>query len=254
MKRPSFQFYPGDWQKDAALRMCSVSARGLWIDMLCIMHQGSPYGYLKVNEKVIHVDNLARMVGATTQEVQGWLQELEGAGVFSRDDSGCIISKRMIRDEQVRSARAAGGVLGGNPHLKNAPEKVVAKVNHPANLEPTPSSSSSSSTSVSKDLSGKPDEPRPNHNKEAVEILSFLNEKTGRRYQPVNENIKLITARLKGGASVSECRQVIARKTREWKSNPDMEKYLRPATLFNATKFAQYVGELVPPNPSGAPQ
>jgi hypothetical protein len=46
MKRPADQFYPGDWLNDAALRACSLAARGLWKDMNCIMHQGHPYGHL----------------------------------------------------------------------------------------------------------------------------------------------------------------------------------------------------------------
>lgn len=148
MKRPSFQFYPGDWLNDAALRSCSVGARGLWIEMICLMHQGSTYGYLKVNNKVILPPNLARMVGATLPEIEGWLQELSDAGVFSIDDDGAIFSRRMIRDEEIRQARAAGGIKGGNPSLKTqngGSDKVGVKVNLPSNLQPTPSSSSSSS-------------------------------------------------------------------------------------------------------------
>lgn len=80
---------------------------------------------------------------------------------------------------------------------------------------------------------------------QAVEVLQFLNEKTGRAYRPVEANLKLITARLKSGATPSECYQVVAKKSREWKGNAEMDQYLRPATLFNATKFEQYVGELV---------
>ena len=144
MKRPSFQFYPGDWLNDAALRMVSVGARGLWIDMLCIMHQGSEYGYLKVNNKVILNSNLSRMVGSTLSEVEGWLSELNDAGVYSIDESGCIHSRRMIRDEEIRKARAEGGFKGGNPNLKSK-----NKVNLKPNLNPTPSSSSSSSSSSS---------------------------------------------------------------------------------------------------------
>jgi hypothetical protein len=112
------------------------------------MHEGSPYGYLKVNLKVILPPNLARIVGATLQETEGWLAELEYAGVFSRDQDGAIFSRRMIRDESIREARACGGKLGGNPALKDNHKvggKVVEKVNLPANLQPTPSSSSSSS-------------------------------------------------------------------------------------------------------------
>jgi hypothetical protein len=142
-KRPSFQFYPGDWLNDAALRMVSVPARGLWMDMLCLMHQGSEYGYLKVNHKAILPANLARIVGATISEVEGWLDELENAGVFSRCETGSIFSRRMIRDEEIRKARADGGKLGGNPELKGK-----NKVNLPPNLQPTPSSSSSSSSSL----------------------------------------------------------------------------------------------------------
>lgn len=80
---------------------------------------------------------------------------------------------------------------------------------------------------------------------QAIQILKFLNEKTGRAYRPVDTNLKLIEARLKSGATLRDCFQVIAKKTREWKSDAKMAEYLRPATLFNATKFEQYVGELV---------
>lgn len=59
MKRPAFQFYPGDWQRDAALRSCSVPARGLLIEMICIMHDAEPYGHLRVNGKPITVPTQA---------------------------------------------------------------------------------------------------------------------------------------------------------------------------------------------------
>ena len=39
MKLPSFQFYPGDWMKDPGLRSVSLEARGLWIDMLCLLFE-----------------------------------------------------------------------------------------------------------------------------------------------------------------------------------------------------------------------
>lgn len=153
MKRPSFQFYPGDWLNDVALRMVSVGARGMWIEMICLMHQGSEYGFLKVAGKVILPSNLSRMIGATLPETEGWLKELLDAGVYSIDDGGCIFSRRMIRDEEIRQARARGGIKGGNPNLlgKKKPEQ---KVNLPGNLPPTPSSSSSSSSS-------KPKPPKP---------------------------------------------------------------------------------------------
>jgi len=146
MKRPSFQFYPADWLRDTALRTCSVGARGLWIDMICFMHEGAPYGHLKVGNKVILPSNLAGMVGATLLETEGWLAELESGGVFERTEEGCILSRRMIRDENLRNLRASGGKLGGNPALKvNLPPNLEGQSK--VNRKPTPSSSSSSSSS-----------------------------------------------------------------------------------------------------------
>jgi len=145
MKRPSFQFYPSDWLRDTALRSCSTGARGLWIDMICFMHEGSPYGYLKVADKVILPSNLARMVGEPLEVVQGWLHELQESGVYDVDN-GAIFSRRMIRDEELRQKRSEGGKLGGNPNLK-----VNHKVIQEDKQKPTPSSSSTSSPSKKKD-------------------------------------------------------------------------------------------------------
>ena len=145
-KRPAFQFYPGDWLRDTGLRSCSAAARGLWMDILCFMHEGSPYGYLKVNHKVILAPNLARMCGLTLQETEGCLAELAEAGVFETDEEGVIFSRRMIRDEELRNKRAACGHLGGNPTLKDNP-KVGVCLSTEVKQKPTPSSSSSSSSS-----------------------------------------------------------------------------------------------------------
>ena len=147
MKRPSFQFYPSDWLRDTALRSCSNGARGLWIDMICYMHEGNPYGHLKVGDKVILPSNLARMVGLTIEETEGYLAELKEAGVYDLDPDGTIVSRRMIRDENLRNMRASGGKLGGNPALMDK-GKVNLKVIHEVKQKPTPSSSSSSTSSI----------------------------------------------------------------------------------------------------------
>ncbi|CBJ38307.1 protein of unknown function [Ralstonia solanacearum CMR15] len=116
-KRPAFQFYPADWRKDTALQGCSLLARGLWHEMLCLMHECEPYGHLSVNGKPMKPSQIARLVGITEKEYGRLLDELFDAGVPSRTDDGCICSRRMVRDEQLRNARAEGGKKGGNPDL-----------------------------------------------------------------------------------------------------------------------------------------
>lgn len=161
MKRPSFQFYPGDWLRSTDLRSCSVPARGLWIEMLALMHEGEPYGHLKVGKKPIDGQTLARMVGAASDEVEAWLAELEHAGVLSKSGS-TIYCRRMVRDEEFRQKRAEYGQLGaeygilGKDHgikggrPRNPPYTPVSET--PVKPPPASASASSSSSSNQKPL------------------------------------------------------------------------------------------------------
>lgn len=98
MSQPWLKFYPRDWRGDQALRMVSLSARGLWIEMLCIMHEATPYGHLVIGAKPVEDAALARFVGSSVEEVHELLVELSAAGVFRRARGGVIFSKRMTDD------------------------------------------------------------------------------------------------------------------------------------------------------------
>lgn len=100
----------------------------------------------------------------------------------------------------------------------------------------------------SKTLSGKPDVSALKADAKA--ILAFLNAKAGRAYRENDANLDFIVARLREGYTPQECKQVVAKKCREWSADEKMAEYLRPATLFNRTKFNQYAGELVVPQES----
>ena len=87
-----------------------------------------------------------------------------------------------------------------------------------------------------------------NYTTEAHEVLAFLNKKAGTRYEPVEANLRLIRARLKEADRPAwRLKQLVSVKAAEWPLGHDMRKYLRPATLFNREKCAQYLGQLPPP-------
>lgn len=73
-------------------------------------------------------------------------------------------------------------------------------------------------------------------------VLDALNQKTGKAFKYTDSNLRLIEARLKE-YSVEDCLKVIGIKCSQWKNDPQMNKYLRPETLFNATKFGGYLNE-----------
>lgn len=116
---PWFKFHAADWMSDPSLRMCSLAARGAWIDLLAIMHgSNANRGYLRLpNGAPMQPVHIARIVGCTTDEADAIVRELEEAAVFSRTEDGCIYSRRMVRDEAEYQTFAAYGAKGGNPSV-----------------------------------------------------------------------------------------------------------------------------------------
>lgn len=114
MRRPSFQFYPADWRADVELRSCSVAARGLWIDLMCLAHECEPYGHLIVNGRAMTAAQIAGQIGLTQAECKRLLQELIDNGVARVNEAGAVYSKRMVADEEFRQKRAEIGRANGN--------------------------------------------------------------------------------------------------------------------------------------------
>lgn len=152
MKRPSFQFYPADWSANSNLRRCTHEEKGIWIDVMCLLHDQEEYGVVRWSLKEI-----AQAIGSTVQKVRGLVTK----GVFKGADTGAIcapliyiprsgrkdgapvmlipqqsgpiwFSSRMVEDEYKRVLR---GELGGAP--KPAPD-LSPKGGIGATPKPTP--------------------------------------------------------------------------------------------------------------------
>jgi hypothetical protein len=144
VKRPAFMFYPADWRKDPGLQSCGIVARGVWWEMLCLMHECEPYGTLSRNGTPLPDAAVAALIRVRLDAYSRATRELESAGVFSRDDNNVIYSRRMVRDERIRELRAAAGKQGGNPVLLKQKQDFAypnsgGLLNHASNLDPTPS-------------------------------------------------------------------------------------------------------------------
>lgn len=72
------------------------------------------------------------------------------------------------------------------------------------------------------------------------EVIDYLNQRTGKHFRPENKTTRRhINARIKDGYSLEDLKRVIDLKAGEWMGT-EMEKYLRPETLF-AGKFEGYL-------------
>jgi hypothetical protein len=118
-RQPWLKWYPSDWRAEPGLRMCGWAARGLWIDMLGLMHEAEPYGHLVINGNAPTPKQLAMLLGGgSPRDVERLLAELEGAGVFSRTPDGTVYSRRMVRDR----GRAQEGRDWANKRWANGEE------------------------------------------------------------------------------------------------------------------------------------
>ena len=202
MKRPAFQFYPADWRNNAKLRRCSEAARGVWMDVLCVLHDSDEYGVCRWP-----LVDLARAAGANLKLVKELAQKdvLKGSDkntapyvytprhagkngdpvtLVDTDGGPCWYSSRFVRDEWVRLRRGSTTQFSS----ENQPPKIEPKT--PPKPKPKggigdrqgdgPTSSSSSTsigipTLVAKDGdSGNRhrDDERPNSPAEWIEVFA----------------------------------------------------------------------------------
>lgn len=78
-------------------------------------------------------------------------------------------------------------------------------------------------------------------NEDIESVLRYLNLTLGTKYRNCPSTVRHINARLDEGYTIDDFFNVIDNKYEEWKDT-DMEKYLRPDTLFG-TKFDIYLNQ-----------
>jgi hypothetical protein len=164
---PAIQLYFGDWIKDKQLSFCSWGARGVWIHVMGLMHNGEEYGVLRQP-----LSKIAQAVGAPPK----LLRELVEQGAMRGCDKGmhaAVVwapkharttgaevvllpeqqgpiwySFRMVKDAYVRSRRGESSRFGDAPKTPIGDESGAPPMPPPNALEGDgPSSSSSSSSS-----------------------------------------------------------------------------------------------------------
>lgn len=92
--------------------------------ILCICAKADPVGYLTVEGNALTHDDLSLLIGRPVSEIVPLMNELSTRGVSSRDASGRIYNRRMVRDCKKTAVAKKNGKLGGNPSLSNQKENI----------------------------------------------------------------------------------------------------------------------------------
>lgn len=168
---PWSKFFWSDWESDQGLRLCSLAAQGLWMRLLCVAAKHEPKGYVAIKGNPLTANDIARLAGASESEAETLMDELDRNGVYSRDRTGRIYSRRMLRDEKRAKTSRKNGKNGGNPSLRKQrgiqprvipPDKGRVKTQRPEAIcqkpeELSPNVDSSLSSSPSSDDVGDAD-------------------------------------------------------------------------------------------------
>ena len=190
MKRPAFQFYPDNWRNNSNLRRCSWAARGVWIEVICLMHDSERYGCLPWSLKEIAqalgcpISLLRELVekgvlkGADAGEIEPYSYtprsgRREGAPVvlIERQPAPFWFSSRMVRDEHIRGVRGEGTRYGdpsagsSNPSPKGgekpSPKGGFGEAPKAASMPPKSDGPSSSTPTSYRNTSPSPSEMSP---------------------------------------------------------------------------------------------
>ena len=135
-------FFPGDWMKDPNLSKCSAATRGIWMDLLCAMHENGRTGIITGT-----ITELAQMCRCSEQEMRYTIVTLRRNEVAeirkcnARKQSVTVVNRRMNREHKAREAH------------KLRTRRYREKERCDANVTSSSSCSSSDKRIVSKDLS-----------------------------------------------------------------------------------------------------
>lgn len=96
------KFDCGTWLKDPALTRCQPSTRGVWIDLLSVMHELDRSGVLRGT-----IEELSRFARCSTVQLTHALADFQTTGaadVTERNGVVTLICRRMQREHKAREA------------------------------------------------------------------------------------------------------------------------------------------------------
>ena len=123
-KLPAIQFYPGDWKKDLGVQALDMECRGIWFEMLLLMHDSEERGKLILNGQPMTSKQIANALGIGEGQFNEASSKILANGVadFKQNTWSC---RKMIRAENLRQIRTNAGFLGGRNTQANLKQKAT---------------------------------------------------------------------------------------------------------------------------------
>lgn len=111
MNRPWMQLYTRDWLDSKELRRCDPVSRAVLCDLMCLAHEGEPYGFLRDSIGPISHEYLAQRCMVSLALLRKCLKELREAGWVIEHPDGLEVlmtslPKKCVRPRKFRASEA----------------------------------------------------------------------------------------------------------------------------------------------------
>lgn len=132
--QPYLPLYVKDWLTSNKLKLCSLSAHGLMINMMCVMHRENEYGSFLLEQKFKQSEQqifnfatvFAKLLPFTFDDILPCLIELIDKKILVIDGD-ILRCNRMVKDAELSITRSKTGSKGGKKTAKRNKEFAKAK-------------------------------------------------------------------------------------------------------------------------------
>lgn len=250
----------------------------IWVQMLCLAGRINDGGAVYLGQNLAYSDEmLATIFDHPLSTMRIALRTLEDFGLIQMGEQEQILianwEKHQSTDKMARirhqnrerkrryDLRAKLRELGHDPDAKEVPADVVKLDEYVKEVESNVTVTLRNATEVrgkklevrskkldvrsKKDIVEQSSQSDKSDDLPYEEIVNHLNSSADRQFRhTTNKTKSLIKARFNEGFELEDFKQVIDVKVAEWEKDNDMNKFLRPETLFG-TKFESYLNQPV---------
>lgn len=211
----------------------------IWIRLLVLAGKTNDDGLIYIQRNMPYSEEmLATLFGKNVNTVRLALTTLASFNMIDLNNDGLIAISNWEKHQNVEGmeqVRLKNAIRNREYRERKKQEKLL--------LARDVSVTSRDGTDIDKELDKERD-----IDKEKIpysDIIKYLNEATSKSFKVTQKWKDLIKARWNEGQRLDDFKKVIDVKTNQWLNNQEMNKYLRPATLFG-NKFDDYLNEYRP--------
>lgn len=213
-KDPAFLFYSSDFLTGTMIM--SDQEVGQYIRLLCLQHQCG------------HFDAVAmqRLCGGTPTALV--------LAKFLRDENGLFFNERLEQEILKRREHGEKQRINANKRWHKSGIAVAMPLENEIVNE--------NISEKEKRVVGRKTKNAVEIPQDAIEVIAYLNTLSGKNFNATRlQSAKFVISRLSEGYTVEDLKKIIECKVKKWGADEKMRDYLRPETLFAATKIESYL-------------